>query len=204
MAEETFKTFIGAEEFKYRSYVLGQKILDAGFRPTHMVALWRGGASVGCYVHEFLQYFNLDVDHIPIRTYREGGELQVQGLRYVINKANKNDRLLVVDDVFDTGETAELVLNTIKEKMRLNTPHDIRTAFLEYKPEKNDSSLQPDFYITALEKNNWRYYPHELQGLDLPLIYDFHGEKVGDLIRDTMTRHQIRPLEEEVGRGLDR
>ena len=63
------KVFIDPTELRTNSFRLGRKVLDAKFIPDFMVCLWRGGAPVGCYVHEMLMLLTKQkVDHIAIRT----------------------------------------------------------------------------------------------------------------------------------------
>ena len=44
------KRFISANGLLVDSIRLARQIHDAGFRPTHIVAVWRGGAPVGIAV----------------------------------------------------------------------------------------------------------------------------------------------------------
>ena len=43
-------------------------VLESGFRPSFIVAIWPGGAPVGIAVQELLDYFGVHCDHIAIRT----------------------------------------------------------------------------------------------------------------------------------------
>jgi hypothetical protein len=71
--------------------------------------------------------------------------------------------LLLVDDVFDSGNSLQAVLDTLALKSRKNLPHDIRIATVYYKPGNNQTSLTPDFYVH--ETDRWLVFPHELDGL---------------------------------------
>ena len=45
----------------------------------------------------------------------------MSGLEEVIANVNADDRLLIVDDVFDSGGTIKAVLETIRKQARANT-----------------------------------------------------------------------------------
>jgi len=162
------KTVLTAHGLLQDSFRLGVKILESGFEPTMIIAIWRGGTPVGMAVQEILAYCGIDADHIAIRTSSyEGvdqrGSVAVHGLNYIIKKIRYEDRLLIVDDVFDTGNTFKAVLEELKRKARANTPADIRIATPWYKPSRNQTNLTPDYYLH--ETSEWLVFPHELDAL---------------------------------------
>jgi len=87
----------------------------------------------------------------------------VFGLNYLVKNVQQHDRLLIVDDVFDTGRSIEAIINELQRKARLNTPADIRVAVPYYKPERRQIEREPDFYL--YETTEWLKYPHSLEGL---------------------------------------
>ena len=163
------KIFIAAEELLRDSFLLASNILQSGFRPDYIVGIWRGGTPVGIAVQEFLDYAGVETDHIAIRTSHYTGidettaNVQVHGLGYLIRKVNKQDSLLIVDDVFDTGMSVEAVIVELSMRARLNMPSDIRIATPWYKPSKNKTERVPDYFIH--ETAQWLVFPHELTGL---------------------------------------
>lgn len=162
------KTVISAQELLEDSYRLGLRILESGFRPTMIIAIWRGGTPVGMAVQEILAYAGLDADHIAIRTSSytgvdERGSVAVHGLNYIVKKICHDDRVLIVDDVFDTGNTIDAVIKELGRRARDNTPEDIRIAVPWYKPSRNETELVPDYFIR--ETAEWLVFPHELDAL---------------------------------------
>ena len=162
------KTVLTAQGLLQDSFRLGVKILESGFEPTMIIAIWRGGTPVGMAVQEIQAYCGIDADHIAIRTSSyEGvdqrGVVAVHGLNYIIKKIRYEDRLLIVDDVFDTGNTFKAVLEELKRKARANTPADIRIATPWFKPSRNQTNLTPDYYLH--ETSEWLVFPHELDAL---------------------------------------
>ena len=71
--------------------------------------------------------------------------------------------LLIVDDVFSTGNSIEALLNTLERKTKRNLPRDIRIATPYYKPGQNQTGRIPDYYIHTTD--NWLVLPYELTGL---------------------------------------
>jgi hypoxanthine phosphoribosyltransferase len=72
--------------------------------------------------------------------------------------------VLIVDDVFDTGNTIKAVIEELGKRARGNTPEDIRIAVPWYKPERNETDLTPEYFIR--ETGEWLVFPHELDALE--------------------------------------
>ena len=164
------KSYLTAQSLLEDSYTLARDVLDSDFKPTFIVAIWRGGAPIGVAVQEFLAVHGIKADHIAIRTssYAAGidqqqKEVRVHGLNYLIKNLQYTDRLLLVDDVFDTGRSIEAVIDALQKQTRLNMPKDVRVAVPYYKPSRNITDREPDYFIHETEA--WLKYPHSLEGL---------------------------------------
>lgn len=163
------KLFLSAQGLLEDSFRLGAEVLASAFAPSFIVAIWRGGAPIGIAVQEFLQYHGVASDHIAIRTSSYQGidgrspSVQIHGTSYLIKNLVHEDRLLIVDDVFDTGFTIQALIQHLREKARRNTPHDIRVAVPYYKPSRNQTNLEPDYYLH--ETDRWIKFPYSLEGL---------------------------------------
>ena len=162
------KVAISAQELLEDSFKLGVRVLESGFRPTMIIAIWRGGTPVGMAVQEVMAYCGLDPDHIAIRTSSytgvdERGAVAVHGLTYIIERICDDDRVLIVDDVFDTGNTMAAVIEEIRKRARANTPNDIRIAVPWFKPGRNETDIVPDYF--EHETAEWLVFPHELDAL---------------------------------------
>ena len=162
------KLFIKPTELLEDSYNLAWKIYESGYKPDYIVGVWRGGAPIGIAVQEFLKVLGINSDHIAIRTSYYSGlderrnKVEVYGLNYVINKVKSEDKLLVVDDVHDTGNSINQIIVDLKKACEKNTPH-IKIATPYFKPNKNETENKPDYFIH--ETDNWLVFPHELEGL---------------------------------------
>ena len=191
----TEKTYLSANQLLNDSFRLGTQIVNSGFQPTFIVAIWRGGAPVGIAVQEILAYAGIDTDNIAIRTssYKHGidqqkGSVQVYGLSYLVKRLTHEDRLLIVDDVFDTGRTIAAVIDRLQVLLRQNIPTDIRVATPYYKPSRRQVDLTPDYYL--YENDEWLVYPYEIHGLtreemmqNKPALFEILKDHIGDDLR---------------------
>ena len=162
------KTVLSAQDLLEDSFNPALDVLESGFRPTMIIAIWRGGTPVGMALQEMLAYCGVESDHIAIRTSSyigvdQRGAVAVHGLNYIIKKICHDDRLLIVDDVFDTGNTIVAVIEELKRRARDNTPEDMRVAVPWYKPSRNETDMVPDYYLR--ETAEWLVFPHELDSL---------------------------------------
>lgn len=187
------KQYLTAQGLLEDAFKLGAQILNSDFRPTFMIAVWRGGAPVGIAVQEFLDYHGLHTDHIAVRTSsyaagidQQSREVRVHGLNYLVKHVTQEDSLLIVDDVFDTGRSVQAIIDELKKRARLNTPDDIRVAVPYYKPGRNEVGWAPQFYIHETEA--WLKYPHSLEGLtpeeirdNRPTLYEILAPHLTDI-----------------------
>lgn len=163
------KTWITADRLLADSFRLAGRIIESGYRPTHIVGIWRGGAPVGIAVQEMLEYRGIETDHIAIRTKsytgidRQNAEVQVYSLGYLIDTLSPDDRLVIVDDVFDSGRSIEATLRELSARCGFNTPRDIRIATVYWKPARNRTQLKPDYFVHQTDE--WLVFPHEICGL---------------------------------------
>ena len=163
------KLFISADSLLRDSMELARRVVASGFRPTFLVAMWRGGAPIGIAVQEVLEYYSIEVDHIAIRTSSYTGidqqakTVRVHAIDYLVSRLTADDQLLLVDDVFDSGRSLEAAIAELKMRCRRNFPDRYRIATVYYKSTRNRSSLVPDYYV--LDTDRWLVFPHELVGL---------------------------------------
>ena len=162
------KTFIHPDQLLEDSFKLAWNVYESGFRPNYIIGVWRGGAPIGIAVQELFDVLGVESDHIAIRTsyYSSMGQrndkVQVYGLSYLIKKLESEDSLLIVDDVFDTGNSINQIITDIQTACKKNTP-EIRIATPYFKPAQNKTERNPDYYLHETDK--WLVFPHELEGL---------------------------------------
>jgi len=142
---------------------LAKKVWESGYKPTHMVALWRGGCVPGTIVQSYLKKKGLACDHIAIRTSSYEGEKQkapeVYNLGYLTKVLTSSSRILFVDDVFDSGRTMRAVIDVLMRKLGTVVP-EYRIAVLFSKPANSKVTLKPDYWVE--ESDRWLVFPHEV------------------------------------------
>jgi zinc transport system substrate-binding protein len=157
------KIFLSADELLLDSFRLARQILDSGWRPDVLVALWRGGTPVGVAVHEFLAYHGVDTCHMAIKCSSYSGigargDVRFEYADPALESIQPGQRVLVVDDVFDSGCTADAVIRRL-DPSRV----DVRLATVFWKPPANCVPRRPDFHVRTTD--DWIVFPHELEGL---------------------------------------
>jgi len=164
------RLYISADELLADSFSLALKILDSGYRPTHIVGIWRGGTPVGIAVQELLDFCGVKTDHIAIRTSlytgvaNAGPRVQVHGLNYIVRNVTAADALLIIDDVYDSGRSIRQVIGDLNTECGSKTP-EIRIATIYYKPCNGEPASVPHYYLH--ETDRWLVFPHELSGLSI-------------------------------------
>ena len=134
-----------------------------------------------------MAYCGITSDHIAIRTSSytgvdERGAVAVHGLNYIVKKICYDDRVLIVDDVFDTGNTIKAVIEELKRRSRDNNPEDVRVAVPWYKPGRNETDVVPDYFVHETEE--WLVFPHELDALT-PDELGKHRPEIAEIIAGT-------------------
>lgn len=171
MGHDVEKIFVTAEELLRDSFELGLQIFESGYRPSFIVGVWRGGTPIGIAVQEVLDLLGCKTDHFPIRTASYSGmdktdkKVKVFGLKPLADMISPEDKLLIIDDIFDSGRSVDAILKTLGETCQDTLPKDIRIATIYYKPSRNATARVPDFYIHETDK--WTVFPHELDGLSV-------------------------------------
>ncbi len=160
------KTYLSADSYLRDMWRLAAQVRRVGWKPDVMIALWRGGAPVGVAMHEFFAASGWNVRHTAIKcaSYtgvdENAGEVMFEYGREVLDSLSPGDKVLVVDDVFDTGKTALAV-----RKMMDAAGVEMRLATVYFKPSKNTTALTPD-YTLRLAGDEWIVFPHEIRELD--------------------------------------
>ena len=159
------KVYLSANEYQRDSWRLAAQVRESGWRPDILVALWRGGAPVGVVVHEFLLVSGWKTRHIAVKcaSYTGIGEnpgaVVFEGADGFFTALRPGDKILVIDDVFDTGKTAAAV----KERLEA-LGCEMRLATVYWKKANNKTKLSPDYFVRETG-GDWLVFPHEIEGL---------------------------------------
>lgn len=162
------KNFLSPDELYKKSFLLAKKVFDKeGFLPDIVIALWRGGAPIALCIDEYLRryYSEHAYAHYVLKcsSYNDNNTSDHVVTFDETNMSlpkNISGKILVVDDIFDSGRTTEFIKNYL-----LNTfpGCDPRIATVLYKPKSNATKIVPDYYVD--EVDGWIVFPHELSGL---------------------------------------
>ena len=168
------KIFISANDFQRDCFQLANNIYKSTFIPDIVVGIWRGGSVPAIVIHEYLRYQGLDVlsNVITTKSYVGIGEqsenVKIDISSEVMSNLRISNRILLVDDVVDSGKTIESIFQYFDQ----NQIHgEIKVASVYYKP--NVSSIIPDYYIHQTDQ--WIVFPHELEGLSNNEIGKING-----------------------------
>ena len=157
------KHYLSADDYLRDQWRLAELVRGGGWRPDFLVGLWRGGTPVAVAIQEFLHYLGVDCYHTAVKTqaYTGIGEHKhpvVENLGVLLDHLRDAEHVLVVDDIFDSGDTVAAVKETLKPFVK-----DLRFATLYYKPARSRWPFKPEFYLK--ETDSWLVFPHELMGL---------------------------------------
>ena len=157
------------------SFSLAKKIYRSEYEPDLVVGIWRGGTPPAITISEYLIYKGIDLFHTTMKSeaytdINEVGKVRLDAVQHLINKINEDnyERMLLVDDINDTGKTLMRIKNEIVENTE-NTPR-IKIAVL-YERSDKDHKINSDYVEEYVE--NWLVFPHELEGLSKEEIKKF-------------------------------
>jgi len=157
------KEFIRADDLIRDAFTLAKRIYDSGYRPDALLVLWRGGTPVGIAIHEFLMYKGVRTYHTAIKAESYTGigkriDPVIENLEPVLQNLKVNAKVLIVDDIFDTGCTMQKVCERVRERTC-----QIKIATLYYKDGASRVDIVPDYFLR--KTNHWLVFPHELMDL---------------------------------------
>jgi len=136
---------------------LAWKIRDSGYAPDIVVAIGRGGYVPARILCDYLLVHDLasiKVEHWGTCVVKEQAVI-----KFPLAAEIRNMRVLLVDDVTDTGETLKVSLQYLKSF----EPREVRTAVLIH---KSCSTIMPDYYLRKIIKWRWVIFPwHVMEDL---------------------------------------
>lgn len=130
---------------------LANKIRASGFTPDLIVAIGRGGYVPARILADLFGL--MDLVAIRIEHYHGARKGAVARIRQPLSMDIGGRRILLLDDVSDTGETFAVALEHLRES---GAAGQIRTAVIHHKIE---SRIVPDFHARKILKWRWIIYP---------------------------------------------
>lgn len=130
---------------------LAQKIRAANFLPHSIVAIARGGYIPARLLCDHLDVYQLS--SLRILHYTSGTHMAQQAkLVAPLNVDVRDQNVLLVDDVSDTGDTLALA----REHIQGFQPKTVKIAVIHH---KQTSTFIPDFYAQKVIRWRWIGYP---------------------------------------------
>ncbi|RLF14975.1 MAG: phosphoribosyltransferase [Thermoprotei archaeon] len=126
-------------------------IIEDNYHPDVIVTIARGGFVPARVVADYL-----DVREMYSITLKSWGTAERKGPPEIVQPLNVDltgKKVLIVDEVVDTGESMEVALTHVRES---GNPKEVRTAVLHYKVR---SKHVPNYYAVKVEKWKWIIYP---------------------------------------------
>lgn len=174
------KEFLPYETVRNNAIKLAYRIYQDNFIPDVIYVSLRGGAYLGNIMSEYFKFVREDARPIfyaavVARSYTgiaQQEKIKIDGWTYDPEYLRSGDKVLLVDDIFDSGKTINKLVEVILER---GVPRDdVRVAVHDYKildyiPEKQ--AVTPYYYcrkhvINSPEEEIWIHYSsHELVGL---------------------------------------
>jgi hypoxanthine phosphoribosyltransferase len=151
MTEKVRCEYISWGRFYSLSRSLSHTVFESGFKPDIIVAIGRGGYIPARILSDFLHVMNLTT--FKIEHYSGTQKKTVAQIRYPLAGGTAGKKVLLVDDVCDTGDTFVLASKHLQDRLQ---PGEVRTAVLHY---KKTSSFMPDYYASRMVKWRWIIYP---------------------------------------------
>jgi hypoxanthine phosphoribosyltransferase len=132
---------------------VSDKIYGSGWRPEVIIAISRGGYVPGRLICDQLivsDLISLQISHWPSATQMAKETV----VRYPLDYDLNHKRVLIIDDITDTGESIIIAKDYIWMKCR---PDEIKVATLQW--ISSSSKIKPDFLAEEVKSWVWYQYP---------------------------------------------
>lgn len=157
--------YVSWSEYHHKIETLAVKIYESGWEFDQIVCIAKGGLRVGDIL---CRLFDKPLAILSAASYggqhnRLRGQI-VFSEHLSMTEPRLGDRVLLTDDLADSGVSLKESINWLQEK-RGNEIVEIRTAVIWC---KGASAVQPDYYVDYLADNPWIHQPFEAYELTTP------------------------------------
>lgn len=142
---------ISWDEASRLSRKLAREIKSSSYNPDLVVAIGRGGYVPARIVCDFLLHSlltSIKIEHWDIAACKR----PQASVRFPLAVDVREKRILIVDDVTDTGDTLKAAIDYIKSE----GAGQVKTAVMQH---KTSSAIVPDFYAEIISDWRWIIYP---------------------------------------------
>ncbi|MDR3355652.1 MAG: phosphoribosyltransferase [Spirochaetaceae bacterium] len=190
------KEFTTYDTVRNNAIRLAARICGDGFVPDVIYVSLRGGAYLGNVISEYFKVVRrgqrpVYYAAVVARSYTDVAQserIAVDGWTYSPEHLRNGDKVLLIDDIFDSGSTLNHLANIIMEK---GIPRgDLKIAVHDYKYFRDlepQQPVQPDYWcrkidLSVKDEARWIHYlSHELVGLSGPDIEEHYYSKYPEL-----------------------
>jgi len=190
------KEFLQFDTERNNALKLAERIYRDGFIPDVIYVSLRGGAYIGNIISEYFKIVRRNqrpmyYAAVVARSYTGVGtaeRIMVDGWTYSPEHLRVGDRVLLVDDIFDSGKTINHLSRIILET---GIPRkDFKVAVHDYKyffDKEEQLPIQPDYWcrrhdVSLNDESLWIHYmSHELIGLSEEEIRKYYSSQYPEL-----------------------
>ena len=129
---------------------IGDRIKESGYVPDYLIGITLGGLVPLMLLAKQLK--NRNVLTIAAQSY-DGDKKRELEIRYLPDVDLKGKRVLLIDEVADSGDTLTAISKILHEKYSVG---ELKSAVVVY---KNHSTFKPDFSL--LSTDEWVVFPWE-------------------------------------------
>jgi hypoxanthine phosphoribosyltransferase len=191
------KEFLPYDIVRNNALKMAHRIASEGFIPDVIYVSLRGGAYLGNVISEYFKiirkgqrpvYYAAVVARSYTGVAAAEDKIMVEGWTYSPEHLRIGDKVLLVDDIFDSGKTINHLAEIILEK---GIPReDLKVAVHDYKyffDKETQLPIQADYWcrkheMSINDENSWIHYlSHELVGLskeELEMHYYKHDPEL--------------------------
>ena len=203
------KEFLEYKTVRNNALKVAHRIYSDGFIPDVIYSSLRGGAYMANVISEYFKILSAKEKFHPVlyagvvaRSYSDIAKhtrVFIDGWTYPPENLRPGDKILLVDDIFDSGRTINCLVETLMDSRGIPR-EDIKVVVHDNKYftyYESQLPVQPDYWcrkfeISGPEENRWIHYmSHELVGLtgaelekyyydDDPALRDILSPYLGD------------------------
>jgi hypoxanthine phosphoribosyltransferase len=147
------RSFYGWTNYRNRVNRL-KELIDP--KPDVIVSIGKGGSIPGVILAE---YFKVDNYNLGLKSYNNFNQTKMIEYQPLPSyEGYRGKKVLLVDDLADSGETFKYALYKFKE----NKVENVKTASVF---KKVHSKFTPDYFVDEIESNVWVVHPWEEESL---------------------------------------
>ncbi|NPA75007.1 MAG: phosphoribosyltransferase [Euryarchaeota archaeon] len=150
MIEKFHCQLVDWRDIEHWSKDIVKKVIESGYEPEIVIGLARGGLVPARLIADYLNIKDLyavKTEHWGLTATPDGKAKLAQGLQVDIS----GKKVLVVDDITDTGQSLKLA----SEHIARHKPSEIKTATLLH---ITHSKYVPDYYSEEVPEEKWTWF----------------------------------------------